>query len=421
MESSANSTRRSGSEPKIALCLSGGGFRATLFHLGSLRRLNEFGILSRIRTVCSVSGGSITNGVLATRWNALMKSEKDGGFTEFDDLLAKPLHDFCRADLRTTVLFWDRTNPINWPKLMRTDYSVTDRLALQYAEHLQLDVPLSATPGSPSFIFCGTNMANGGCWTFRREKMGDWYTGYAAPGTVTVAQAVAASSAYPITFPPLWLSLEGKTEFRGGHGKRDEIQKPESVTITDGGVYDNLGLEPAREGHDVVLVSDAGRPLDHEEMTKLNPYARVTRALDIIWNQVGAQRKRWLIDAFTSPVHSIEGAYWGLTSEVAHYGLPDAPAYSDAVVELLGKIRTDLDEFSTGEIACLENQGYALANVAVRRWTKDLVPDPAPQFSWPYPEYAQDQVACEAIRTSGQRGIFRDLWKSIKNQARDWF
>src|SRR6266566_7386366 len=51
----------------IALCLSGGGFRAALFHLGALRRLNELGILSKIDTITSVSGGSITAAHLATR------------------------------------------------------------------------------------------------------------------------------------------------------------------------------------------------------------------------------------------------------------------------------------------------------------------------------------------------------------------
>ena len=51
----------------IGLSLSGGGFRATLFHLGAIRRLNEFGILPNITTISSVSGGSILNGFLASR------------------------------------------------------------------------------------------------------------------------------------------------------------------------------------------------------------------------------------------------------------------------------------------------------------------------------------------------------------------
>src|SRR5512133_1052694 len=58
-------------EDGIALCLSGGGYRAMLFHVGALWRLNELGYLARLDRVSSVSGGSITNGVLAVHWGRL--------------------------------------------------------------------------------------------------------------------------------------------------------------------------------------------------------------------------------------------------------------------------------------------------------------------------------------------------------------
>jgi hypothetical protein len=69
---------------EIGLCLSGGGYRAMLFHLGALWRLNELGLLSKLNRISSVSGGSITAGYLAIRWNDL-KFGQDGiaaNFTE---------------------------------------------------------------------------------------------------------------------------------------------------------------------------------------------------------------------------------------------------------------------------------------------------------------------------------------------------
>ena len=48
----------------IALCLWGGGYRAMLFHLGALWRLNELGYLHRPDRNSSVSGGSVKAGVL---------------------------------------------------------------------------------------------------------------------------------------------------------------------------------------------------------------------------------------------------------------------------------------------------------------------------------------------------------------------
>jgi NTE family protein len=58
-------------EEGIALCLSGGGYRAMLFHLGGIIRLNELGHLKKIARVSSVSGGSITAGVLGLAWQQL--------------------------------------------------------------------------------------------------------------------------------------------------------------------------------------------------------------------------------------------------------------------------------------------------------------------------------------------------------------
>src|SRR4051794_32752628 len=62
-------------KPGIALCLSGGGYRAMLFHIGALRRLNEAGLLSKLKLVSSVSGGSITAGMLALAWKRLSFDE----------------------------------------------------------------------------------------------------------------------------------------------------------------------------------------------------------------------------------------------------------------------------------------------------------------------------------------------------------
>jgi NTE family protein len=97
-------------EDKMGLCLSGGGYRATLFHLGSLRRLNEAGVLSRMDTISSVSGGSITNGVLAKVWPTLTL-DSNGAFTDFEEKFEKPLREFCSKNIRSYPLIWSRL----WP------------------------------------------------------------------------------------------------------------------------------------------------------------------------------------------------------------------------------------------------------------------------------------------------------------------
>lgn len=398
---------------KTALCLSGGGFRASLFHLGALRRLNEMGILSRIDAFSSVSGGSITSAVLATRWDQLNQSESEGVFTAFDSLVAQPIYDFCQQDLRTDVLLWQRLDPGNWWRLLHTRHTVTDRLATAYAEDLGLNRPLSTLPAAPQFIFCAANLANGVSWEFRSRKMGDFYTGWASTGDLPVARAVAASSAYPVTFPPLVMSPDEPLRFDGGHDGSPLSR--DSVALTDGGVYDNLGLEPVNTGYRYLLVSDAATPMRRVDGPSTGPYGRLARSFDVIWNQVGALRKRWLIAKYKSSESDLSGAYWGIASDVAGYGL-DAPGYGRSTLELLARVRTDLDAFTLGEIACLENQGYSLANVAIRRWVVPLLPDSVPEFRWPHREFADDAKAAEALQDSGKRGLVEDLWRALRQR-----
>jgi NTE family protein len=64
-------------EPRAALCLSGGGYRAMLFHTGALWRLAELGALANVARICSVSGGSITAARLALAWHAVFDAPGD--------------------------------------------------------------------------------------------------------------------------------------------------------------------------------------------------------------------------------------------------------------------------------------------------------------------------------------------------------
>ena len=83
----------------VGLSLSGGGFRATLFHIGAIQRLNEFGILPKLTTVSSVSGGSILNGFLATRLSSPLRN----GIADFDNAVSKPVRQFCSLDIRRWI------------------------------------------------------------------------------------------------------------------------------------------------------------------------------------------------------------------------------------------------------------------------------------------------------------------------------
>lgn len=383
----------------IGLCLSGGGFRATLFHLGALRRLNELGILAKTRTIAAVSGGSIAAAQLATgvRWPA------SGTFP--DDLwtssVAEPLRELTRHNIRTWPILERLLNPLRW----FAGPPAIEALARRYQRDLTAK-PLSELPTQPNFVFCATDMAFGVNWIFTRDVMGDYAAGYIVPhpGEWPVARAVAASSCFPPVFNPLRIHYLPSRFHRGlfpPGPERDRILS--DLRLTDGGNYDNMGLEPVWKDHAVILVSDGGALFQREPDPRLL-WKRVSRYQEITDDQSRSLRKRWLIASFVTGI--MEGAYWGIGSSRARYDSTDRIGYSKELASgVIARIRTDLDAFSNWEAAVLENHGYMLADKAVRSYLEPQLPRPVPDLRIPHPDYLDPGKVLSALAKSHQRLI----------------
>lgn len=378
----------------VALALSGGGYRAALFHLGALRRLNELGALSRVTDVSSVSGGSIMSAFLASR----IKRWPGPGerYADFEQDVAVPLKRLTGTNIRTWPVA-KRLLPWNW----FNSQAQIDALASRYRRAITR-LKLSELPATPEFIFCATDLAFAVNWEFRRREMGDYQAGYLPTTDAwTVARAVAASSCFPPVFQPIKpgfdpaLLKRGKA--RGEH--RDDIIR--GLSLSDGGVYDNMGLEPVWKNRAVLLVSNGGAPFNPSPDSGL--FWQLPRYLTVTGNQAGAIRKRWIIASFMRK--EMTGAYWGIDSAAESYGL--AGGYSrDLVDEIVSEVRTDLDAFSEGEQAVLENHGYFLAEAAVRRHAGQLISPAATPFNVPYPEWMDESRVRDALRDSAKRSFW---------------
>jgi NTE family protein len=347
-----------GAAGPVALCLSGGGYRAALFHLGGLRRLNELGLLSQVDTISAVSGGSIIAAHLAERlrpWPAPGEVVAD-----WETRVAAPFRAFASRNIRTGPLL-RRFLPWNWP---RSSISV-HALERRYEAELTA-MRLRDLPDRPRMIFCATDMAYGTLWTSEKSGVGNEVAGYVRPAPDwSVARAVAASSCFPPIFGPLPIDL-APDQLKDGSAepgpRRDRVIA--GLRLTDGGVLDNLGLLPVLRDHRVFLVSNAGATFDYTPDSGL--VWRLSRYRTIVTEQALQARKQWLLLNFQ--VGRMLGAYWGIDSAVSGYGDPGKPGYSDRLVEdVISEVRTDLDAFSPAEIAVLETHGYRLAEAAVGR------------------------------------------------------
>ncbi len=351
-----------------ALCLSGGGYRAMLFHVGALWRLYDAKLLGSIARISSVSGGSITAGVLALNWKRL----------SFDP--GRIQSDFVPHFVNAIRSLADETIDAEAVILgIALPGSVSDRVRKAYDQHLFKGATLQDLPDEPRFVINATNMQSGVLWRFTKRYMRDYRVGSIEKPTLSLAHAVAASSAFPPVLSPVELRLD-PASFVANSGF-DLQRKPftSRVVLSDGGVYDNLGLETAWKRHLTVLVSDGGGRLEAEEEPKGDWARHSFRVLNVIDSQVRALRKRQVIESFKSGAR--KGVYWGIRTHIRDYGLADPIQCSDERCAQLAATPTRLKRLDDSVQERLINWGYAVADAALRSHVAPSLTKPA---SLPY-------------------------------------
>ena len=378
------------SKPRLsgcALALSGGGFRATLFHVGSLWRLNELGYLRGLSEITSVSGGSITAAWLGLRWKDLA-FDRCGVARNFRQVVAEPLKSFCGKTIDVNIILGSILSPFKHP---------SELLVARYDKHLFKGSTLQALPGKgegPRFTIYATSLQTGASVRFSRQYLAEYHLGRVMEPDVPLAAAVAASSAFPPPLCPVKLELDAeKWERLRGADLFDLRTLRETMFLGDGGIYDNLGLERIWDRYDTVLISDAGAPFKvtsraHMRMIRISQLARTKRTLDIMGAQVRALRVRRVIAELDSK--KVKGAYWGIATHIdgyklAKYGKHPPMVHDNSTTGELSKVRTRLNRFHPEEQGRLINWGYALADAALRRYLTDDVVEPG---RWPEPDFA---------------------------------
>jgi NTE family protein len=360
-------------EPGIALCLSGGGYRAMLFHLGSLWRLNEFGYLSKLARVSSVSGGSITAGFLGLKW-AKLAFDANGVAQAFDSQVVQPI----RALAGKTIDEGSIVSGIVLPG------SISDKVTDSYRKHLFGRATLQDLPTDPPrFVINATNVQSGALWRFSRPFMADYRVGLVKNPKIELAVAVAASAAFPPVLSPVRLDVDATAyEPPSGQPSEDLHREPfmTDVVLTDGGVYDNLGLETAWKRYKTILVSNGGGKMQPEAEPKGDWARHALRVNEIIDNQVRGLRVRQLIASYQKQERS--GTYWGIRMDIADYGLADALPCPVEKTILLASVKTRLKRLDAVAQERLINWGYAACDAAMRRWVDSSLRKPK---GFPYP------------------------------------
>ena len=323
---------------RIGLALSGGGFRATAFHLGVFRKLEAMGILWRLDVLSCVSGGSIAGAFLAANW---------GDATALDRLDAYVRN----ASIAVSSVVAGILDPFE---------SRLDKLAATYDRDLFKGKTLEQLNGGPRLYLNATNLASGNMFFFvtgenKGAEMGEHELGTGAADGFPLARAVAASSAFPPVFPPLKLT---KQEY--------DVPDVDYITLTDGGLYDNLGANPLfreRNALDYALVSDAGKPFEIEAWPTEWGSVVLKASVGILMEQVrGLQFKR--LELTEAARQKPKGLWFSIDS---HEG--EAQAGDAAFASAIG---TNLKKLSSAEMAVLTRHSMALLTSRIEKYAPEL-------------------------------------------------
>ena len=377
----------------IALALSGGGFRATVFHLGVLARLAEEDRLKEVSFLSTVSGGTLCAGLVFAlndyRWPTS---------TETIEKVVPEAHRLLTThDLQRSMLF--RFLGSFWTILETR----ADDLSALINEHWGITAMLRDLPENPRWMINATCHETGKNWRFERFRMGDYLFGYSDNPDLPLSDAMAASCGFPGLIGPLVLSAAQWSWFKyadveattdaaptdSGQRRKRKKQTVEplfsQVHLWDGGVYDNHGLEALhnfntgwRQGVDFLIVSDAaGRPEPEKYRRGVRALLRISS--DIMMNQVRSLRSRAIIERIRN--HEEKGAFLQTGSTCEHHlraagKTDDIPKFcpgclSEEDATRAAEIPTVIRKLTADEYELLFRHGFEVADYTLYAYNDD--------------------------------------------------
>ena len=347
-------------EGGLGLCLSGGGYRAMLYHAGALVLLNEAGLLSRLDEISSVSGGSITSAVLATRWRTLNFDER-GIATNFREAVVDPL-----------VLVAGKSIDV---RAALTGFlpgcTASGAVAAFYERELFHGATLQDLPDRPRFTFMATNLQTTSGWRFARDYAADFRVGRISNPRFSVASVVAASSAFPPFLSPARFDLGDHVVEPMEGADLHMAPFTQTAVLTDGGAYDNLGLERVWKRCRTVLVSNAGACVPEIGSPTGRWFGQAYRTINIIHGQAENLRRRLLFAMANAGQRKV--AYWSIDTSPCSFGLSSKPGVTKEEAQRASQIPTRLASLPRTQIDLVIRAGHAAASAAIERHLAEMI------------------------------------------------
>ena len=322
------------SPEKLGLALSGGGFRASFFHIGILAQMAEQGLLRSIEVISTVSGGSVIGALYYLHVKKLLESKTDNEITDQDyvEIIKTIEVDFLKATNKNIRMATFGNFIKNFQMLISSDYSRSNRIAELYNKYFYQDIIENAgnpiemrglkiyprespqyfhpkqhnafrSAKVPILVLNATTLNSGRNWQFTAQTMGEppnrerdenstkfinvdkkpirlrrARNGYQSmvkqQQKMPLGHAVAASASVPGLFTPL--AIKGLYY--------DDIKEEKILPqLVDGGVFDNQGTESLLDNHCTqFVISDASGQMGIENKISTNSLSSLLRVSSIL-------------------------------------------------------------------------------------------------------------------------------------------
>lgn len=357
----------------IGMALSGGGYRATVFHLGVFEWFARTGHLADVKFLSTVSGGTICVGLIFAASGNQWPDDQE----YLEEVAPKIRKWMLKVDLQRGLMLRAILSPL---QIFQTR---ADDLAELMEENFEMTGTLQDISPSPRWIINTACYETGKLFRIEQRRMGDYQLGHVKNPQMKISEAVAASAGFPVGIGPLELHPADYDWFEFENNLLTKpIDPPDfnQIHLWDGGVYDNLGDEPLfnpgdglRSGIDFLVVSDAAGLFKNE------PYrfgiSPLKRLLDISVSQVRAVRSRALVAHMVQ--HPSEGIFLHIENTVqsivdaalAANVLADPPAASalnrvhdKSKVDEAAGMATHIRDLKAADFDLLFRQGFEVAN-----------------------------------------------------------
>ena len=431
---------------KVGLGLSGGGFRASFYHVGLLARLAELDLLRHVEYLSCVSGGSIVGAHYYLEVRKLLSEKRDADIVRQDyiDIVARIERDFFEGVATNIRARIGAEWLTNLKMIFVPSYSRTLRVGALYESEIYSKVqdadgiagrerwlndlkisPLGEVDDFspkqhnwrrqnkvPVLVLNATSLNTGHNWQFTASWMGEppagidaevdanyrlrrLYYSDAPEGhqRVRLGHAVAASACVPGIFEPLTLADIYERTVQPGDKKVRPL-----VRLVDGGVHDNQGVSSLLEQDcSVMLISDASGQMESQDTPSSSLIGVPLRTSSILQSRVRAsqyedlasRRDGGLLSGFMF-VHLKKGLE-GLPVDWIGSTDPSPPAGTDPLLPYgvqrivqtkLAGVRTDLDSFSEVEATALMATGYLTTAQALTQPILGFEVPPQPRANW---------------------------------------